>query len=253
MVKNNRLMSKNVENVIIRHLPEKQGKVFEKCYNLPYFILVTTTGCPRDIEDKFVETLDSKGLSWVAPLKTGTSRELFVGSLDCYYPNEVILKKSRFNYATANSSSFLPAPIGNEIRTNYILNFVLKRMEESGELVSGADFDSVEARVERPVGIVVDKLNKLKYSVFFFERGFDSGEVLKCVEPPIQGAYNYNPSDWKTFYEIKDILDRVNKTALSEGLIMQDYDIHQVLYRLGEGGRSIKLLLIDSERFKMRD
>jgi len=127
----------------------------------------------------------------------------------------------------------------------------VQKQIKSGELSPPDGFNSLSVQVEKPLGILVDKQNKSKYSVFLFESGFDLGEILQYTDPPMQGAVNYNPQDWKTYCGIKDVLDRIAQGASKEGLVMQDYDIHQVLYRVNEDTKSLKLVLIDSERFRI--
>lgn len=247
-------MSK-IENGTMRQLPDKAGKIFENCYLSPSYVFVSTDGCPKMVFDRLVHLLDAEELSWLRPLRTWTSRELLLGRLDKagYSLPDLILKKSRFAYSSADSTSFQPGSVANEIRSNLLLNAVVQKQIESGELPPPDGFDSLSVRVEQPLGILVDKRNKSKYSVFLFESGFDLGEILQYTDPPMQGAVNYNPQDWKIFCGIKDVLDRIAQAASQEGLTMQDYDIHQVLYRAAEDTRSLKLMLIDSERFRIRN
>lgn len=244
-----------IENGTIRQLPYKPGKIFENCYQSPSYVFVSTADCPKMVINRLIHLLDVEELSWLRPLQTSTSRELLLGQLDKagYSLPDLIFKKSRFTYSFADSTSFQPGSVANEIRSNLLLNAVVQKQIESGELPPPDGFDSLSVRVEQPLGIFVDKRNKSKYSVFIFESGFDLGEILQYADPPMQGAVNYNPQDWKMFCGIKDVLERIAQAASREGLTMQDYDIHQVLYRTDLDTRSLKLILIDSERFRIRN
>lgn len=244
-----------IENGTIRQLPNKVGKIFESCYLSQSYVFISTDGCPKMVLDRLIHLLDAEELSWLRPLQTSTSRELLLGQLDKtgYSLPDVIFKKSRFVYSSADSTSFQPGNVANEIRSNLLLNAVVQNQIESGQLPPPDGFDSLSVGVEQPLGILVDIRNKSKYSVFLFESGYDLGEILQYTDPPMQGAVNYNPQDWKMFCGIKDVLERIAQAASREGLTMQDYDIHQVLYRTNENAKSLKLLLIDSERFRIRN
>jgi len=242
-----------IENGTIRQLPDRIGKIFENCYQSASYVFVSTDSCPKMVLDRLVYLFDSEGLSWLEPLQTSTSRELLLGQLDKfgYSLPDVIFKKSRFTNPLSNPPSFQPGNAANEIRSNLLLDAVVQRQIKSGELSPPDGFNSLSVHAEQPLGILVDKQNKSKYSIFFFEHGFDLGEILQYTDPPMQGAVSYNPRDWKIFCGIKDVLDRVAQAASQEGLIMQDYDIHQILYRADENTQSLKLVLIDSERFRI--
>lgn len=243
-----------IENGSIRRLPETQtNRIFESCYQSHSYVLITTTICSQDIFDGMVSLLDSDELDWMIPLNTSTSRQILFGQLNKInksLPN-IIFKKSRFRHSESNVSPFQPRSVANEIRSNLLLDTVVQRLTQPGELGPPSGFNSLSVRVEKPLGILVDKQNKSKYSIFAFEGGFDLGEVLQYTDPPMQGAVNYNPRDWETFCGIKDVLDTITQAAMQEKLILQDYDIHQVLYRVGENIRSLELILIDSERFRI--
>jgi len=245
-------MSK-IENGTTRQLPDKSDKMFEHCYLSPSYVFTSTVNCPTTVRDRLVYLFDFEGLSWLKPLQTSTSRELLLGQLDKfdYFLPDVIFKKSRLTNPLSNPPSFQPGSVANEIRSNLLLGAVVQKQIKSGELSPPDGFNSLSVQVEKPLGILVDKQNKSKYSVFLFESGFDLGEILQYTDPPMQGAVNYNPQDWKTYCGIKDVLDRIAQGASKEGLVMQDYDIHQVLYRVNEDTKSLKLVLIDSERFRI--
>lgn len=244
-----------LESGVIRRVPYKAGKIFENCYLSSSYVFVSTDSCPKIVLDKMVHLLNSEELSWLRPLQTSTSRDLLLGQLDRvgYSLPDVIFKKSRFTYSSSDPTDFQPGSVANEIKSNLLLSAVVRKQIESGELPPPDGFDSLSVRVEQPLGILVDKQNKSKYSVFLFESGFNLGEILQYTDPPMQGAVNYNPQDWKMFCGIKEVLDRIAQAASREGLTMQDYDIHQVLYRTGLDTRSLKLVLIDSERFRIKD
>lgn len=242
-----------IENGTIEQLPDRTDKIFENCYQSRSYVFVSTDRCPKMVIDRLAHLLDSEGLSWLRPLQTSTSRELLFGQLDkvgCSLP-DIIFKKSRFTNPSSDHTSLQPGSVVNEIRSNLLLEAIVRRKIESGELLPPDGFNSLSVHVEQPLGILVDKQNKTKYSIFVFEGGFDLGEILQYTDPPMQGAVDYNPRDWKIFCGIKDVLDRIVQVALQEGLTMQDYDIHQVLYRADEDARSLKLMLIDSERFRI--
>lgn len=234
----------------IRHLPDKKGKIFETCYQSRECVFVSTASCPPPVLDKIVGLLDREGLSWLKQLRTSTSRELFLGQLDKvdHLLPDVIFKKSRFSSSASGPISFQPGS-ANEIKSNLLLNNVVEKQVKSGELAPPDGFDSLSVRVEQPIGILVDRQNKSKHSVFIFERGFDVGEILQYADPPMEGAVNYIPRDWKLFCGIKDVLEKIAQAASREGLIMQDYDIHQVLYRTDESSQNLKLVLLGSEYF----
>lgn len=244
-----------MENGNIRQLPSRIGQIFEHCYQSPSYVFVSTDSCPKMVLDRVAYLLDFEGLSWLRLLRTSTSREIFFGQLDkmSYSLPNIILKKSRFINSSSDPVSFQPGNVSNEIRTNLLLDAIIQKQIEAGKLPPPDGFNSLSVHVEQPLGLLVDKQNKIKYSIFSFEVGFDLGELLQCTDPPIQGAINFNPRDWKIFCGIKDVLDRITQAALREGLIMQDYDVHQVLYREDEDAQSLKLVLIDSERFRIRN
>lgn len=245
-----------IENGNIKTLPDTQiPRVFEGCYQSPSYIFVSTGSCPKMVFDRLVYLLDFEGLSWLRPLRTWASRELLLGQLDKvdYFLPDLIFKKSRFTNSLSDPSSFQPGSVANEIRSNLLLNVVLQKQIKSDKLPPPAGFNSLSVHVEQPLGILVDKQNKSKYSIFAFENGFDFGEILQYTDPPMEGAVSYNPRDWKIFCGIKDVLEKIVQVASQEGLTMQDYDIHQVLYRVDEDTRSLKLILIDSERFKIEN
>ncbi len=245
-----------LETGTIAKLPDNpRGRIFENCYRSPSYVFVSTVNCPKMVLDRLTYLFESKGLSWLKPLRTSTSRELLLGQLDevDYFLPDLIFKKSRFTNSSSDSVSFQPGNVANEIRSNLLLNAVVQKQVESGELSPPDGFSSLSVHVEQPLGILVDKQNKSKYSIFFFENGFDLGEILQYTDPPMQRVVNYNPRDWKIFCGIKDVLDKIAQAALQEGLTMQDYDIHQVLYRADEDTRSLRLVLIDSERFRIRN
>jgi len=244
-----------IENGTIRQLPDRIGKIFESCYQSASYVFVSTDSCPKMVLDRLAYLIDSDGLSWLRPLQTSTSRELLLGQLDKvgYSLPGIIFKKSRFTSSSSEPVFFQPGSVANEIKSNLLLNAVVQKQIKSGKLSPPDGFNSLSVHVEQPLGILVDKQNKSKYSVFLFENGFDLGEILQYTDPPMEGAVNYNPRDWKIFCGIKDVLDRVAQAASQEGLIMQDYDIHQILYRADENTKSLKLVLIDSERFRIKD
>ncbi|MEK7517519.1 MAG: hypothetical protein AAB583_03135 [Patescibacteria group bacterium] len=225
-----------IENGTIRQLPYRIGKIFESCYQSPSYVFVSTDSCPKMVVDRLAYLLDFKGLSWLRPLQTSTSRELLLGQLDKegYSLPDIIFKKSRFTNFSSDPVSFQPGSVANEIRSNLLLNAVLQRQIKSGELSPPDGFNSLSVHAEQPLGIFVDKQNKSKYSIFIFEHGLDLGEILQYTDPPMEGAVNYNPQDWKIFCGIKDVLDGIAQAAAQEGLAMRDYDVHQVLYRADE-------------------
>lgn len=245
-----------IENGSIRQLPETQiNRIFENCYQSQSYVLVGTTKCPQEVFERMASLLDSDGLDWLVALKTFTSRQLLLGQLgqtDKPLPS-ILFKKSRFKYSSADLPSFQPGSVANEIRSNLLLDAIIQKQIESGELLPPDGFSSLSVQVEQPLGILVDKKNKSKYSIFFFEHGFDLGEILQYTDPPMEGAVNYNPQDWKILCGIKDVLERIVQAASQKGLTMQDYDVHQVLYRADEDARSLKLMLIDSERFRVKN
>lgn len=242
-----------IENGTIRQLPDRIGKIFESCYQSPSYVFVSTDSCPKMVLDRLAYLLDFEGLSWLRPLRTSTSRELLLGQLDRlnYSLPDIIFKKSRFAGSSSHSVSFQPGSVANEIKSTLLLNAVVQKQIKSGKLSPPDGFNSLSVHVEQPLGIVVDKQTKSRYSIFSFEGGFDPGEILQYTDPPIQGAVNYNPHDWKIFCGIGNVLDEIIQAAAQEGLVMQDYDVHQVLYRADENTKSLKLLLIDSERFRI--
>lgn len=245
----------NIENGAIRQLPDKVGKIFESCYQSPSYVFVSTDSCPKMVFDRLAYLLDFEGLSWLRPLHTSTSRELLLGQLDKvgFSLPDLVFKRSRFANSSSDPVSFQPGSVANEIRSNLLLNAVVQKQVKSGELSPPDGFNSLSVHVEQPLGVLVDKQNKSKYSIFYFENGYDLGEILQYTDPPMQGAVNYNPRDWKIFCGIKDVLDKITQAASQEGLAMQDYDIHQILYRTDENTQSLKLVLIDSERFRIKD
>lgn len=245
----------NVENGTIRQLPDRKGKIFENCYQSLSYVFVSTDSCPKMVLDRLVCLFDFEGLSWLMPLQISTSRELLFGRLDkvSHSLPDLIFKKSRFTNSLSDPVSFHPGSVANEIRCSLLLDAVVQKQIKSGELPPPDGFNSLSVHVEQPLGILVDKQNKSKYSIFIFEHGFDLGEILQYTDPPMEGAVNHNPRDWKIFCGIKDVLDKITQAALQEGLTMQDYDIHQVLYRADEDTKSLKLVLIDSERFRIRN
>lgn len=245
-----------LENFVVRQLPEhKKEKIFEKYFDSPSITLVTTSYCTQEVFDKMTNLFCLSGFSWLEPLNTSTSRELFLGKLGQVSSElpDVVFKKSRFGHDNVNTSSFQPGSAANEIRTNLFLNAVVQDLTQSGELYPPDGFESLAVSIEQPLGILVDKKDKCRYSIFVFEHYFDLGEVLQYTEPPMQGAIFYNPQDWKTFCGVKDVLDRIIEAALKRGLVMQDYDVHQVLYRsrLFQDAHVLELVLIDSERFRI--
>lgn len=241
-----------IENGTIRQLPNKADKIFEHCYLSPSYVFTSTVNCPTMVRDRLVYLFNFEGLSWLKPLQTSTSRKLFLGQLskDSYSLPDVIFKESRFAHLFPDSTSFQPGSTANEIKSNLLLGAAVQRQIKSGELSPPDGFNSLSVSVEQPLGILVDKQHKSKYSIFLFETGFDLGEILQYTDPPMQGAVNYNPQDWKIYCDIKDVLDKIAQGASEEGLIMQDYDIHQVLYRVNRDTKSLQLVLIDSERFR---
>lgn len=243
----------SVETNTARRLPDCQSnRVFEKFYESPSFVLVTTTNCPEEVLNKIVSSLESDGLSWLAPLKTGTSRKLFLGRLNCLDETipDVIFKKSRHGDSPPDQSFSQPQSAVDEIKSNLLLNTILQKLVQSGGLYPPQDFDHLSVHLEKPLGILVEKQSRSKYSIFSYERGFDLGEVLQHTDPPISGAINYNLQNFKVFCGIKDVLDRITAVALREGLVMTDYNVHQVLYRADDATKSLEMMLIDSERFR---
>jgi hypothetical protein len=246
----------SIENGVIRQLPDTRAdRIFENFYQSPSYLLVSIANCPEVVLNRMVDLLDSEGISWLKPLQTYTSRELFFGQLDKepHILPDLIFKKSRFTHSTYDTTSFRPGSAANEIKSNLLLDAIVQRQIKSGELSPPDGFSSLSVQVEQPLGVLVDKQHKSKYSIFYFESGFDLGEIIQYTDPPIQGAKNYNLRDWQIFCGIKDILDRIIWKASEEGLIMQDYDIHQVMYKVDENNQSLKIILIDSERFRMKD
>lgn len=244
-----------IENGTIKRLPDRIDKIFENCYQSPSYVFVSTDNCSKVVFDRLVYLMDSEGLSWLRPLHTSTSRELSTGQLDTenHILPDLIFKKSRFSNSSSDPVSFRPGSAASEIRSNLLLGAVVRRQIKLGELSPPDGFNSLSVQVEQPLGILVDKQNKSKYSIFLFKHGFDLGEILQYTDPPMEGAVNYNPQDWKIFCGIGNVLDKIIQAASQEGLTMQDYDIHQVLYRADENTRSLQLVLIDSERFRIKN
>lgn len=75
----------------------------------------------------------------------------------------------------------------NEIKTNLSLQTVVKKLLASDELTHPNNFKYLSVSVEIPIGILVDRKERSKYSIFVFEKGFDLGEILQYTDPPIQG------------------------------------------------------------------
>lgn len=244
-----------IESGIIRQLPEKNDRIFERYYHSQSFIFVSTDVCTPEIFDTLVDLFNKDGLSWLKPLQTSTSRTLFLGRLSKNNNSlpDVIFKKSRYQVFSSDSMCPQKANTANEITSNILLNAVIQKQIRSGELPPPDGFDSLSVQAERPLGILFDKQNMSKYSVYLYESGFDLGELLQYTDPPMQGAINYNQKDWKVFCGIKDVLERIAQAALTEGLTLQDYDVHQVLYKVDANTNSLKLILIDSERFRLNE
>lgn len=245
-----------IEAGTITRLPDNpQERIFENCYQSPSFVLITTTQCPQDLFHGIANRLESDSLDWLTPIGLPTSRQLFLGRLAQSgkpLSPDIIFKKSRYEPLAYDPPSFGPGSTANEIRTNLVLSSLIERLTQTESLPPPGDFGDLSVQVEKPLGILVDKKTRAKYSMFAFKSGFDSGEVLQYTEPPIEGAVFYNPRDWRIFGGIKDVLNTIIKAASQEGLDMRDYDIHQVLYRTGSNDRSLELVLVDSERFKLR-
>ncbi len=243
------------ENEPIRQLPDKNGRIFERCYQSSSYVFVSTDICTTAIFDRLVYLFDSEGFSWLKPLQTSTSRKLFIGRLsrESNHLPDVIFKKSRFEGYFSDPKYYQPGNVANEIRLNFLLDIIIQKQIKSGELLPPDGFNSLSVHLEQPLGMLVDIQNKSKYSVFLYEDGFDLGEILQYTDPPMQGAINYNQQDWKVFCGIKDVLERIAQVSLTEGLTLQDYDVHQVLYRVNTNTNSLKLILIDSERFRLNE
>lgn len=235
----------------IKPLTTPEG-VLDKLFISPDFVLVTTPQCPRTLLLAMTSLLDNERLNWLVPLSTLTSRQLFLGRLNIIDRSftPLVFKKSRFQGQLGSLETFQPGSCINEIKTNLLLQAIVKKLFVSNELPPPNSFKSLLVSVETPIGILVDRRERSKYSIFVFEEGFDFGEILQYTDPPMQGAINYNPRDWRAFCTIKDVLEIITEATRKEGLLLQDYDIHQVLYRINENVQSLELILIDSERFR---
>lgn len=233
-----------------RHLfgPQTRG-ILEHCYTSNNFVFVATKRCPQELLKSIISSLNSTETEPV-PLKTGTSREIFILALPHIdHPQTVIIKKNR--HVNGISSEFNPVTVLNEIVANTALSEIVEQLIDSGEILPPRGFNSVSVRTETPLGILVDKRKKDKFTIYNFESDSESGEVLQYTDPPIQGAITYSPRKWELFCAVKDVLDYVVPAALKMGLKMTDYDIHQVLYKVNNNARSLEIILIDSERLKI--
>lgn len=244
-----------IEKGSIKSLPDRNNKVFDRYYNSASYIFVSTQNCALSTLERLVYLIDTEGLSWLKPLPTSTSRSLFVGHLDDVNKTlpDVIFKKSRFIGLSSDPKDMSIGDVANEVRSNRLLNAIIQKHLEMGDISPPKGFDSCSISVEKPLGILTDKAETSRYAVFLYEVGFDFGEILQYVDPPMQGAVNYNPEDWKIFCGIKDIIDKITQIAYNDGLIMPDFDVHQVLYRTDVGAHNLALMLIDSERFKIEN
>jgi len=226
--------------------------VLDKLFISTDFILVATPQCSKTLFLALTNQINDESLNWLTPLSTRSSRQLFLGRLDIIDQSlsPLVFKKSRFQGQPGTLETFQPGSCINEIKTNLSLQTVVKKLLVSNELTPPDSFKSLSVSVETPIEILVDRRERSKYSIFVFEKGFDFGEILQYTDPPIQGTVNYNPSDWKTFCAIKEVLEVITKATRKESLLLQDYDIHQVLYRINENMQALELILIDSERFR---
>jgi hypothetical protein len=212
------------------------------------FLFVSTFECPQDLFNNLSRKIVNQRLSWITPLNRGSSRELFVGSLqDDAEEYKLILKKCKYSNSYGHNDSFSSNTAFNEIKTNRILHNIISNLTS---IPVPSKFSSVEIKVEKPLGIIVDMKEKTKYTVFEFERGFDTGDLLN-VHAPLEGERDYDFKTWGIFCSIKDIVDFVEGIARQNGLELNDYSTDQVLYNLETTEQKLNLILLDSERFRI--
>ena len=134
-----------IEKANIKTLPDTQSpRVFERCYQSPSIVLVTTAKCSPELFDEIISHLDSKGMGWLKALNTFTSRELFIGrsnNVEHFLP-DVVFKKSRFTNSSSDPVSLQPKSVVNEIKSNLLLNAVVQKQIKSGKLSPPDGFNS---------------------------------------------------------------------------------------------------------------
>lgn len=141
-------------------IPTTPEKVFDRLFMSSDFVLVTTPQCSEPLFSAMTNLLDKERLNWLVPLNSFSSRKLFLGRLDSVDQliTPLVFKKSRFQGQSTGLGNFQPGSCANEIKTNLLLQAVVKRLLACDELSPPNGFESLSVSVESPIGILVDNI-----------------------------------------------------------------------------------------------
>lgn len=238
------------DNVPGVHVQRRGDGMFPLLYRSSAFVYAATGAASAACFAAVSTLLETNALDWLVPLPTYTSRQLFIGRLNdglTILP-DLIFKQSRFHRKRPQTALQAVNSCVEEIRMSLALAALIDDLQVAGRLLVPAGFMSVTVRVETPLGVLIDRVHQSRYSVFAFEPGLDTGELLLYSDPPFHGAANYSKHQWQVYCAIMGLLDIIAAAALKRNIQLDDLDVHQVLYRAPEQEPTLDMVLIDAER-----
>lgn len=226
----------------------RESSIFTDQYESSSLLFLPVQTYPRGIAGSLWQILQTEGLDILQRIETHTSRQIYVGRLSLIDPicPDLVFKLSRWEDDEHTEHGTQPVP--EELRMNRELDRLVKSNFYRYFKTFPSYYPHTSVRVEHAVGMLRDKQSKDEFSVYLFEHGYDQGELLQYADPPMEGAINFRPREWRIYCAVKDVLDSVSAIAADNHLILGDIDVHQTLYMENTEAGSLDVVLIDSER-----
>lgn len=136
----------------------------------------------------------------------------------------------------------------HEMETTYALQDILQK--RAADVATSMTVDdeayAVHYRVQKPWGAIVNSEDETqKYGIFEYINGISvRGEAAHF------GLWNDIPEDLRVLYgQMHQVLDRLSRVCVEEGLEPWDLGIHQLIYTIDRATKSISLGIVDTEEF----
>ncbi len=216
------------------------GELFSEKLIVGDYGLLFTYGCPQEKRSKIVSLVSQEQLNWLEFLETGTQRRIYVNRALDVIVKRKIYTPEKLDIVHSQRS------VVNEIRASNSLSWVVKWMGQSTGKILDQE-TKLSLSVEKPYGAIINLKDGTRYVMFENYQG-DSGQILhNNTEPPMNGAYFYDPYRWDLWCEIKNEIERVANFAEKCGVIVGDWDVHQTMYRHNRETNILDIHLIDAD------
>lgn len=240
------------ERLHVPRIVESRNPFFPQTYVSKDF-LVADTNPDSPLARAIFNKLADQGMDWLRKtdfwVVSPNSRALYHGILNSGDNGEfqdIILKKSM-----RNRFGDEVAAAHEELRSNKALAQVVADLRDKGSFNGLTDaYPTTSVRVEEPIGMIIDRRTKDRYSAFIQERGYLNGEELNWIEP-FDGVHISDPRSWNMWLNLGFSMDRVRDEARRRGMQVDDWGMHQALFSTDAVRGHMDVVIVDTERVRL--